>query len=133
MCAKSMKLKNKWCRSKLKMKFLLGYNMKTVTWWWGIFFLVGEMSKFSASGKLPPSPPCRENPAQRLNRYDAFEKYVAFHFSQFSLFYQCIIRKISLESSETCWEIPKFTSLNGIWFSPQCVKIRNCNAHIKLT
>ena len=62
------------------MKFLLGYNMKIVIWWWGIFFLVGEMSKFSASGETPPSPPNRENPAQRLNRY-AFEKYVAFHLS----------------------------------------------------
>ena len=61
----------------LKMKFLLGYNMKIIIWWgyfsrwreWPIFQLVG--------GGIPlitPSPSSRENPAQRLNRFDASEK-----------------------------------------------------------
>ena len=90
------------------MKFLWGYNMKIVTWWWGILFLMGGMSKFSASGETPSITSQQGKPCKRLNKYDAFEKYVAFHFSQFSLFCQGITRKLSLEPSETCWEIQKF-------------------------
>ena len=51
---KEYEVKKKWCRSKLKMNFWLGYNMKIVTWWWGYFSWWGVMSKFSASGETPP-------------------------------------------------------------------------------
>ena len=54
-CKKSIKLKQKLCRSKLKMKFSLGYNMEIVIWWWRIYFLVGELTHFQLVGKLPPS------------------------------------------------------------------------------
>ena len=55
-------------RLQLKMKLLLGYNMKIVingrSLLGGEFFLVGEMRKFSARGRelLPTAPPLgREN------------------------------------------------------------------------
>ena len=58
-CTKSMKLKQKWYRTTTKMKFILGYNMKSLvkesTGGGGGFQGRGGINKFLASGGTPPS------------------------------------------------------------------------------
>lgn len=44
---------------------------------------------------------------------------------------QGVYQKIFLGAIETNWEIGKFTSVNGIWYSPQMVTIRNMKTHTK--